>query len=187
MKFNAAERKIEGVEKMLSVLVINKFLPVLIDYIGFNCFTLTFFSDDGFQCDPSRVTESKDSRILEGSVEDQQNSDCRDYATLVVFGRTYDRQPVFYEIHENTIRRLSNRNKGDLKGFDIGDPNLSAGTLWLNMGFKSYPFMFEYRNGVFCFVRGWTNFVNKNKLRIGQILVVQPKEESLMFETEERL
>ena len=125
--------------------------------------------------------------MLEGSVEDQQNSECRDYATLVVFGRTYDRQPVFYEIHENTIRRLSNRNKGDPKGFDIGDPNLSAGTLWLNMGFKSYPFMFEYRNGVFCFVRGWTNFVNKNKLRIGQILVVQPKEESLMFETEERL
>ena len=43
MKFNTAERKIEGVEKMLSVLVINKLWPVLIDYTGFNCLTLTLF------------------------------------------------------------------------------------------------------------------------------------------------
>ncbi|KAL1823395.1 hypothetical protein ACET3Z_010173 [Daucus carota] len=183
LKFNAMERKIEGVEKILSVVAINKFWPVLIDYTDLNCFTLTLFSDDGFQCDPSTVKESMDSHIEDGRVEDQQICDCRDYATLAVFGQTYARQPVFYEINENSIRRLTNRNKGDRKGFDIGDENLSSGTLWMTMGFRSYPFIFEYRNGEFCFVRGWTNFYNKNKLRIGEILVVQPKEESLMFET----
>lgn len=155
VRFNPAKRQLERLEQFLSFLPISKFWPVVVEYAGQNIFQLTLFSSDGLEQNPLTPENLGLERILDNAVERHHVSESRDYASFIVFGQTYEKQPICYEIMENSIKRLSIRNKGDPKGFDMGNLNQLSGRLWLNMGFNSYPLSFEYRNGELCFVKGW--------------------------------
>ena len=116
-----------------------------------------------------------------GFTEDSKSADKIGLARFMFNTYTYEHHPMCFEISNTSIRRLLDLQFGDHTITDYIRLGVGSGKVWFIFGSQTFEMDYEVREGNICFVKGWGSFIKKNSLQEGDVLVLQPINNSQIF------
>ncbi|KAL1831326.1 hypothetical protein ACET3Z_000977 [Daucus carota] len=184
VKLDSESKKFVLAEEDIKRLGILTFLPMLLELVGSNIFKLTLFNAEGLDNVLGSREIQKSKKLTDSEVTEETNStENIELAKFMFNAYTYEHHPLCFEISNCSIRRLLDFQFGNHTISDFIISSVGAGKVWFIFANKTFEMDFEIRDSNLCFVKGWGNFIKKNCLHEGDVLVLQPIDNSHMFRT----